>query len=97
MENLEVRLVRLEHWRDGNGARGAEERLQEVEQAVRQAELRHQGEDIGIKQMVAEQLAALRSEILALVQRRDRAAVERLKAFAPYVAMAVGIICPLVK
>jgi hypothetical protein len=97
MENLEIRVINLEHWRNGNGAKGAEERLQGVEQGLRQIELRHHHEEIGAKQLVNEQLSGMRADIMAVVQRRDKALVERLKAFAPYVAMAVGLVSPLLR
>ena len=95
VENLEIRVIKLEHWRNGNGARGAEERLRETEQAVRELELHHHNEGISLQQQINTELASVRDDILARIQKRDKAWVQRLKALAPYAAMLIGLLSPM--
>jgi len=83
------RILSLEHWRNGNGARGAEARLQYVEGEMEELRgcLGASKTDEAIERIAA---AAARS-IVKGARERDRTAVEQVKAWAPYFAALCGL------
>ena len=74
------RLLKAETWRDGNGARGAEARLQEVEKGVTLLKecLGATQTDAAIERIAS---AAARS-IVKGARERDKTMVEKVKAVA---------------
>jgi len=92
MTSLIIRVVSLEHWRDGNGARGAEERLQDVETQLRENERRYQSDAVVIEKSIAAATEKLWDRLLVYFKNREKAWIEYLKAYAPYVASAASII-----
>lgn len=81
------RILSIEHWRNGNGAKGAEARLQAVE--CETTELR---ECLGASKTeeAIERIASVAAlSIVKNARGRDRTAVEKVKAFAPYFAAAL--------
>ena len=76
----ETALVKISTWRDGNGARGAEARLQEVEKGVTLLKecLGASQTDEAIERIAS---AAARS-IVKGARDRDKTTVERVKAVA---------------
>ena len=83
MSDLDGRVARLEYWRDGNGAHGAEQRLQATEALTAE-----QGDDIReIKHDVAEILKKIGG-------RRDawRFFLQVFPAWIPVIAFILGLL-----
>lgn len=84
------RISKLEQWRNGNGARGAEARLQEVEECGRSLKEQLSGLKAGdvIKAIATETAQA----VIANARGRDKTAVARLKAAGPILAGLAALV-----
>lgn len=79
MADVAERIRLLEYWKNGNGTRGAETRLQLVEQKLDKVE------DEYVKKT---ELEVMESNILEAILNRGKSAQEWLKTLAPYFALA---------
>ncbi len=88
------RLNDVEYWKNGNGGRGAEVRLQEVEDTVqtllRISSASRPDDEI---QRIAKVTA---TTIVENAREKDRTAVARVRAWAPYFVAGVGFLTGLI-
>jgi len=89
------RVRTIELWRNGNGAKGAEVRLQDAEKSVRALEdadpdkrLNALEADVKVIQQVTD--ASIRFSVGTALDERDKTAVARVKAWGPIVAATVA-------
>lgn len=82
--DLSDRTHRLEFWRDGNGAKGAEARLQGVE--VNIVKLSACVEKVSSDETIARIAQVAVKEVIGGARNRDRTTISKVKAFAPYFA-----------
>jgi hypothetical protein len=84
MDELEKRVLKIESWKNGNGARGAEVRLQDVENDV--LELKGKCVTYMTDEATEKMVQAAFRGFVAAAQNKDKTAVAKIKAFAPYFA-----------
>jgi hypothetical protein len=92
--DLSDRTHRLEFWRDGNGAKGAEARLQGVE--VNIVKLSACVEKVASDDTIARIAQVAVKEVIGNAKGRDRTAISKVKAFAPYFAAGCALVAALV-
>jgi len=84
-DSVSGRVVKLEYWRDGNGAKGAEERLQAVEEGVKIM--------IGGTAITKEQIDLIGESaafhIVRSARDKDKTTISKVKAFAPIVVAII--------
>lgn len=78
-ETIEQRVDRLEYWRNGNGAKGAEARLQEVEKWKEEFVTQE-----AVTGIISDAAKAAAHQIVNNARSRDKTVTERIKAFGPY-------------
>lgn len=81
---IEDRVRDVEHWQDGNGAKGAEARLQAVEDYMTEVKA------CVTKAMAPDAIMAIAREaakaVVTNARDKDRTAISKVRAFAPYFA-----------
>jgi hypothetical protein len=100
VEELEARydqqsdlLNSIQQWRTGNGALGAEHRMQMMERTM--AQIPGMQADLLAVKMVAD--AKLEGAIDSVLNSRDRTAVAYIKAIGPLVAAIAAIVIAVLK
>ena len=93
------RIHSLEIWRNGNGARGAEARLQIMESDM--VHLKACIENVASDESIAKIAQVAVKGIIENARNKDRTLVNKAKAFAPYFAagcaLVAGLVAALVK
>jgi hypothetical protein len=90
-DSISDRVLGLEYWRNGNGSRGAEARLQTVEGIV--ADIPAMRADIEVVKIVAD--AKIERAIKGVMDKRDKTVIAYVKAFGPYVAALAAVVASL--
>lgn len=88
------RLSHVEIWKDGNGARGAEARLQGLEGDIEDVK-----ECLGMShtEEAIERIASLTARaVVKNARERDRTAVERMRAWGPIIAALCAAVSAIV-
>jgi hypothetical protein len=95
-DDLSDRLYKQEYWRDGNGARGAEARLQDVEKAA--AELPGIKADLAVVKLVADaKLEGIEGMFTKTLDARDKTVLAYIKAFGPWIPAIAAIGIAIIK
>ena len=84
MSEISDRTYRMEIWKDGNGARGAESRLQEVEGIL--ASVKSCIDKVSSDESISRIARAAVVGVIDNAKKRDMTVVSKVKAFAPYFA-----------
>lgn len=101
IEGLSERTRSLEYWRNGNGATGAEERLQAVEDGLLYysreripQRLNCVESDMAAVQRIADHAIqnGVQGAVNETLDKRDKTAIAKIKAWGPYFATAVVLI-----
>lgn len=101
IEGLSERTRSLEYWRNGNGAAGAEERLQAVEDGLLYysreripQRLNCVEADMAAVQRIADHAIqnGVQGAVNETLDKRDKTAIAKIRAWGPYFATAVVLI-----
>ena len=104
LSNHSGRIRDLEHWKDGDGAKGSEERLQCLEEYTRgieKANLRVRVNNLeggldAVQRIADAKLDNIQTSVsgavLSTLNARDRTTIAKVKAWGPYFATAVVLI-----
>jgi len=84
------RIRSLEIWKNGNGARGAEMRLQDVEGIL--ASVKSCIDKVSSDENIARIAQIAAKGVVDNARTKDRTVVSKVKAFAPYFAAACAMI-----
>jgi hypothetical protein len=91
---LSDRTYRIEIWKDGNGARGAEMRLQDVENIL--TSVKSCIDKVSSDENIAHIAQIAAKGVVDNARTKDRTVVSKVKAFAPYFAAACALIAGIV-
>jgi hypothetical protein len=93
MDDIEKRIVKIESWKNGNGAKGAEQRLQIVEEFMSDMKLEktHFMTDEATDKMVQ----AAVSGFISAAQNKDKTFVAKVRAFSPYFATIGAVVAAM--
>ena len=101
LENISERTLTLEVWRNGNGARGSEARLQDVEDGLMAysreriiPRLNCVEADMQAVQRIADHAiqTGVNDAVNATLDKREKTTIAKIKAWGPYAATAVVLV-----
>jgi len=101
LDDHEKAIEKINQWRTGNGARGAEDRLQEVEDGLfayaRERiipRLNCIEGDVAAVQLIADHAiqTGVNEAVNTTLDKRERTTIAKIKAWGPYAATAVVLI-----
>jgi hypothetical protein len=86
----------IEQWRTGNGAQGAEARLQTVEGKIEDLPVIRA--DVAAAKLVADaKLEVIEGSITSVLDKRDAKAIAKVKAWGPIVAAGSIVLVEIIK
>jgi hypothetical protein len=95
-DDLSDRVYKQEYWRDGNGARGAEIRLQCTEAAL--SSLPAMKSDLDAVKLVADaKLIGIEDAVGKAIDARNNTILAYVKSFSPYAAALAAILVAIFK
>jgi hypothetical protein len=99
-DDLSDRVYKQEYWRDGNGSRGAETRLQCVEQAL--ADLPIIKSDLEVVKIIADAklhniAETVNGAVGTALSDRDKTTIAKVKAWSPIAVSALALVTIIVQ